>query len=179
MQQKGGIMIGLIHQYFQRSRNVILGRIKERIKEMSEERICGNCIHIAKTMQQAPCTVCYLADNHPNWEPTREYEITALRATIAEKDSCIDSINSISGEIGRALKGEQVSKYVKDNYIINEIIKLKKAEAELADLRERMKGIEEVYGEWKGTKSDKQLLHSPRLLAQELWQAINAAVEGK
>jgi uncharacterized membrane protein len=48
----------------------------------------------------------------------------------------------------------------------------------LAELRERLKPVDEVYKKWD-KKGDRELLHRPRLLAQELWQAIKAACEGE
>ena len=51
-------------------------------------------------------------------------------------------------------------------------------EAENAELRNRLKPVEKVCKKWD-KKGDRELLHRPRLLAQELWQAIKVACEKK
>ena len=53
------------------------------------------------------------------------------------------------------------------------------AEAELSSLREKMKGIEEVYSAWKGTPLSYTMTSGINDFARDMWQAITQAVEGK
>jgi len=90
-------------------------------------------------------------------------DYAALRATIAERNKEIERLKEeLQDQTDKANSCLATMDAAIDEY--------GKAEAELADLRERIKGIDEVYKKLKN-------VDWPRKNASETWQAIRAAAE--
>jgi SMC interacting uncharacterized protein involved in chromosome segregation len=89
-----------------------------------------------------------------------DIRIADLHKQLAEK---IDTINKLTVGMGKEIWVQAV--------------RAEKAEAENAELRDRLKGIEEVYNDLKNLVPREGLFDTP--LEEDMWQAIKKAVEGK
>jgi septal ring factor EnvC (AmiA/AmiB activator) len=103
-----------------------------------------------------------------NPEDSLQQEIKRLDAENAEKDKEISNLNwSLESHANR------IDNLISINIDLED--RAEKAEAENAELRDRMKGIEVVHWKIKQHNMSKMFV----AYAEEMWQAIRKAVEGK
>lgn len=138
---------------------------------MSENKHkCSNCayynIGIAKK-----CNIIHQVCS--GWTPNFNLlnnTISSLRQQLAEKEKEIEKWIRIAGENQRS--ANKSADWAE------------KAEAELAELREKLKGIEAVYkkyykpdGNYGEAENYEEYINSVKELAEDCWQAIKQAVE--
>ena len=106
------------------------------------------------------------------------------------KDDLIDLRSKLWEIVGECMTGEsdtekiqRIEKLLLDTPAHNEMIRLQE---ENADLRERLRDIEEVYHKYYREDGDYGFTDNPvdyfsgvKCFAEDCWQAIKAALEGK
>ncbi|MCE5211869.1 MAG: hypothetical protein LLG40_09980 [Deltaproteobacteria bacterium] len=105
-------------------------------------------------------------------------ENAELRATIAEKDKEIIRLNNFIAGMVRKAADKHLDGYRELSMMAcKQEERAEKAEAELAELRERMKPVEEVYKEFNTLENEKDGFDEE--CKDVFWQAIKTACENE